>query len=135
MKRGLAVSGICGAMCLLAGLALAADHTFDGTYTGKRVLTKGSASVDPTTPFTHVYPGHETASLAAWTVERLLNFRSPSNFSPAFQMRARLGFRLFRLRSSNNGLILCMVSGFVVKGAGNLGIVVGVTAKIESRAN
>ena len=44
MERGLAVSGICGVMCLVAGLALAADHTFDGTYTGKRVLTKGSAS-------------------------------------------------------------------------------------------
>jgi hypothetical protein len=35
-------------MCLVAGLALAAEHTFDGTYTGKRVLTKGLAS--PTCP-------------------------------------------------------------------------------------
>jgi hypothetical protein len=48
MERGLAVSGICGVMCLVAGLALAAEHTFDGTYAGKRVLTKGSAS--PTCP-------------------------------------------------------------------------------------
>ena len=48
MERGLAVSGICGVMCLVAGLALAAEHTFDGAYTGKRVLTKGSAS--PTCP-------------------------------------------------------------------------------------
>jgi hypothetical protein len=44
MEHGLAVSGICGVMCLVAGLALAAEHTLDGTYTGKRVLTKGSAS-------------------------------------------------------------------------------------------
>ena len=44
MERGLAVSGICGVMCLVAGLALAAEHTFDGAYTGKRVLTKGSAN-------------------------------------------------------------------------------------------
>ena len=48
MKRGLAVPGICGVMCLVVGLALAAEHTFDGTYTGKRVLTKGSAN--PTCP-------------------------------------------------------------------------------------
>jgi hypothetical protein len=44
MERGLALSGICGVMCLVAGLALAAEHTFDGTYSGKRVLTKGAAS-------------------------------------------------------------------------------------------
>jgi len=44
MEHGLAVSGICGVICVVAGLALAAEHTFDGTYTGKRVLTKGSAS-------------------------------------------------------------------------------------------
>ena len=48
MKRGLVVSGICGVICLVAGLALAAEHSLDGTYTGKRVLTKGSAS--PTCP-------------------------------------------------------------------------------------
>jgi hypothetical protein len=44
MEHGLAVSGICGVMCLVTGLVLAAEHTLDGTYTGKRVLTKGSAS-------------------------------------------------------------------------------------------
>jgi len=48
MERGLAVSAICGVMCVVAGVALAAVHTLDGTYTGKRVLTKGSAS--PTCP-------------------------------------------------------------------------------------
>ena len=48
MERGLAASGICGVMCLVAGLALAADHSLDGTYAGKRVLTKGSAG--PTCP-------------------------------------------------------------------------------------
>ena len=32
-------------ICLVAGIpALGAEHTFDGVYSGKRVLTKGSAS-------------------------------------------------------------------------------------------
>jgi hypothetical protein len=35
---------MCGVMCLVTGLALAADHSLDGTYTGNRVLTKGSAN-------------------------------------------------------------------------------------------
>ena len=44
MERGLAVSGICGVICLIAGLALSAEYAFDGVYSGKRVLTKGSAT-------------------------------------------------------------------------------------------
>ena len=40
-ERRLAVSGICGMICLaVAGSALSAEDTFDGVYTGKRVLTK-----------------------------------------------------------------------------------------------
>jgi hypothetical protein len=42
-----AVSAICGIVCLAgSGPALGAD-TFDGTYTGTRVLTKGSDQVCP----------------------------------------------------------------------------------------
>ena len=41
LERRLAVSGICGMICLaVAGSALSAEDTFDGVYTGKRVLTK-----------------------------------------------------------------------------------------------
>ena len=47
-ERRLAVSGICGLVCVVAGPALAADHTFDGVYFGERVLTKGSG--DTTCP-------------------------------------------------------------------------------------
>ena len=47
-ERRLVVSRICGLVCLVAGPALAADHTFDGVYSGERVLTKGSG--DPTCP-------------------------------------------------------------------------------------
>jgi hypothetical protein len=46
-KRHLMVSGTCGLLGLAAaGLTLAAD-TFDGVYSGKRVLTKGT---DPACP-------------------------------------------------------------------------------------
>ena len=47
-EHRLVVSRICGLVCLVAGPALAADHTFDGVYSGERVLTKGSR--DPTCP-------------------------------------------------------------------------------------
>src|SRR5215469_9384079 len=48
-ERRVAVSGIYGMICLVAGIpALGAEHTFDGVYSGKRVLTKGSAG--PTCP-------------------------------------------------------------------------------------
>ena len=41
LERRLAVSGICGMICLaVAGSALSAEDTFDGVYTGKRVLAK-----------------------------------------------------------------------------------------------
>src|SRR5438067_1398260 len=43
LERRLIVSGICGMICLVAETALGAEHTFDGDYSGKRVLTKGSA--------------------------------------------------------------------------------------------
>ena len=44
----LAVAGICGIICLaVAGPALGAEDTFDGVYTGKRVLTKGSGPQCP----------------------------------------------------------------------------------------
>jgi hypothetical protein len=39
------VSAICGTICLVAGPALGAEHAFDGVYSGKRSLVKGS---DPT---------------------------------------------------------------------------------------
>ena len=40
-ERHLAVSAICGMICLaVAGSALGAGTSFDGAYTGKRVLTK-----------------------------------------------------------------------------------------------
>ena len=42
------VSGICGMICLAAGIpALGAEHPFDGVYSGKRVLTKGSDRTCP----------------------------------------------------------------------------------------
>src|SRR5262249_29721598 len=48
-ERRVVVSGICGMICLVAGIpALGAEHSFDGDYSGKRVLTKGVA--DPTCP-------------------------------------------------------------------------------------
>src|SRR5215472_16364968 len=47
-ERRLMVSGICGMIYLIAGPALGAEHTFDGDYSGKRVLTKGAAG--PTCP-------------------------------------------------------------------------------------
>jgi hypothetical protein len=48
VDRRLAVSAICGMICLaVAGPALAAGETLDGVYTGKRVLTKGSGSQCP----------------------------------------------------------------------------------------
>jgi hypothetical protein len=41
-ERRLAVAGVCGIICLVvAAAALGAENTFDGVYTGKRVLTKG----------------------------------------------------------------------------------------------
>ena len=44
-ERRVVVSGIGGMICLVAGIpALGAEHTFDGVYSGRRVLTKGSAS-------------------------------------------------------------------------------------------
>jgi hypothetical protein len=47
-KRNLVISGICGLLSIaVAGQALGAD-TFNGTYTGKRVLTKGSGPTCPT---------------------------------------------------------------------------------------
>jgi hypothetical protein len=47
-ERRLAVSGICGIICLVvAGTALGAENTFDGVYTGTRVLTKGSGPQCP----------------------------------------------------------------------------------------
>ena len=42
LHRLAAVSGLC--LGLAGSPALAAKHTFDGVYSGKRVLTKGSAS-------------------------------------------------------------------------------------------
>jgi len=47
-ERRLVVSAICGLICLIGGAALAAEYTFDGVYTGKRSLTKGTPS--PTCP-------------------------------------------------------------------------------------
>jgi hypothetical protein len=40
------ISGIFGVICLAAGPALGAEpgHKYDGVYTGKRSLTKGTAS-------------------------------------------------------------------------------------------
>jgi hypothetical protein len=47
-ERHLAVSAICGMICLaVAGSALGAGTSFDGAYTGKRVLTKGSGPECP----------------------------------------------------------------------------------------
>jgi len=42
-ERRVVVSGIGGMICLVAGIpALGAEHTFDGVYTGKRSLVKGT---------------------------------------------------------------------------------------------
>jgi hypothetical protein len=38
---------MCGMICLVAGLALAAEHRFDGDYTRKRSLVKGSGPSCP----------------------------------------------------------------------------------------
>jgi hypothetical protein len=46
LRRLAVVSGLC--LAVSAIVALAAEHAFDGVYSGKRVLTKGSA--DPTCP-------------------------------------------------------------------------------------
>jgi hypothetical protein len=47
-KLFLMVSGVFWLICLaLAGPAPAAEHSFDGIYTGKRLLTKGSAPACP----------------------------------------------------------------------------------------
>ena len=46
-ERRLAVSGICGMTCLAVAGPVAAEDTFDGVYTEKRVLTKGSGSQCP----------------------------------------------------------------------------------------
>ena len=40
-RRLAAASGFC--LAIAGSPALGAEHTFDGTYSGKRVLTKGSA--------------------------------------------------------------------------------------------
>ena len=43
-ERRVVVSGICGMIALASGIpALGAEHSFDGDYSGKRVVTKGSA--------------------------------------------------------------------------------------------
>jgi hypothetical protein len=45
-ERRLAISGICGMVCLVAPV-LGAEHKFDGAYTGKRSLVKGSGPLCP----------------------------------------------------------------------------------------
>ena len=38
-------AALCLSLAVAGSLALAAEHAFDGVYTGKRMLTKGSASL------------------------------------------------------------------------------------------
>jgi hypothetical protein len=45
LERRRLLSMMCGMICLaVAGSALGAENTFDGVYTGRRVLTKSSGS-------------------------------------------------------------------------------------------
>jgi hypothetical protein len=48
MKRRIATAALLGMIGLAAGPALSAENNFDRVYTGKRVLTKGSAQTCPT---------------------------------------------------------------------------------------
>jgi hypothetical protein len=66
------VTGLCGLIfSVFAGLSLAAETTFDGVYTGDRVLTKGTASSCPKQEDLSVTIQRETLR---FTHSRLQNF-------------------------------------------------------------
>jgi hypothetical protein len=46
-ERRRIVLGICGMICLVAVPGLAAENMFDGVYSGKRLLIKGSGAQCP----------------------------------------------------------------------------------------
>ena len=70
----LIVSWTLGMICLVAGSALSAEpeHKYDGVYTGKRSLTKGSASA--TCPAEDDVSVTITGETLAWTDSAYKNF-------------------------------------------------------------
>jgi hypothetical protein len=75
-RRRLALSGICGMICLAVAGPLAAEDMFDGVYTGKRVLTKGSGPQCPAEDDVSVTIHGETLT---FTNSALKNFLLPFN--------------------------------------------------------
>ena len=72
-ERHLAVSAICGMICLaVAGSALGAGTSFDGVYTGKRVLTKGSGPGCPAEDDVSVTIHGETATFTDSSFQKFL---------------------------------------------------------------
>jgi len=80
-ERRLMLSLIFGMMCLVAGSALSAEptHKYDGVYTGKKSLTKGTAST--TCPAEADVSVTITGETLAWTDSAYKNFTQA--FDPA----------------------------------------------------
>jgi hypothetical protein len=80
-ERRLVVSAICGIVCLaVAGPALGAESTFDGVYTGKRVLTKDSNPSNPSCVTAEDVSVTIQGTTLAFTNSALRNF--PIEFNP-----------------------------------------------------
>jgi hypothetical protein len=66
-------------VCLAAGIpALGAEHTFDGVYSGKRVLTKGSDGTCPTQDDVSVIIHGETLAFTNSALKKFLITFYPS---------------------------------------------------------
>ena len=71
-ERRLVVSGICGMICLAVAGPVAAEDTFGGVYTGKRVLTKGSGPRCPAEDDVSVTIHGETLTFANSALKNFL---------------------------------------------------------------
>ena len=71
---------ILGMICLVAGSALSAEHKYDGVYTGKRSLTKGTPS--GTCPAVDDVSITITGETLTFTNSRLTNFLMPFEPGP-----------------------------------------------------
>ena len=79
-ERRLMLSLTFGMICLVAGSALSAEHKYDGVYTGKRSLTKGTAS--PTCPAEDDVSVTITGETLTITHSRLKNYVMPFDPGP-----------------------------------------------------